>query len=262
MKILLPPSEAKTPPADDDDRRLDLGSTTLPELANPRRQVIEALISVSAADDAQKVLKVGAGTMDEVRANTGLWDAPAAPAHQIYTGVLFDALDSDALTQRQLSRAENDVLIFSGLFGATGFTDLIPAHRLSMDVRLSPSEDDSQNPGRLGTFWKRHLSGPLTELIGDQLVLDCRSSSYADAFRPAPEQTLAVNSITERDGQRTVITHFAKHARGLLAGMLLRSEERPKSIDDVAALAAARWTVEVRPAEGKKAHQLDLISQG
>lgn len=262
VKILLPPSEGKTPPADDDGARLDLDSLNLPELAGPRRRVTEALLAASAAEDAQQVFKVGTKVLDEVRANTELWEAPAAPAHRIYTGVLFDALEPGSLTQAQQERAAADVLIFSGLFGATGFADPIPVHRLSMDVRLSPFEEDSRNPGRLGTFWKQHLTEPLTGMIGDQLVVDCRSSSYANAFRPAPEQTLMVNSFTEKDGRRKVITHFAKHARGLLAGMLVRSPQPPETIDNVVALASRRWTVEVRPGGGGRAHQLDLITQG
>lgn len=253
MKILLPPSEGKTPPAHD-GTRLNLDSLTLPELAGPRTQVAEALIQASTREDAQKVLKVGAKVMEEVKANTAVWEAPTAPAHQIYTGVLFDALEPGSLTVGQRARAADQILIFSGLFGATGFDDPIPAHRLAMDVKLPEL-------GNLGAFWKKQLKEPLEELVADQLVVDCRSSSYTAAFRPPQEQTLMVNNFTEKHGQRKVVTHFAKHARGLLTGMLLRAVERPKSIDDVATLAAERWTVEIRPAEGRKPHQLDLISQ-
>lgn len=60
-----------------------------------------------------------------------------------------------------------------------------------------------------------------------------------------------VNSFTERDGHRKVVTHFAKHARGQLAGMLLRAEDQPETIDDVIAVASQRWDAEFRPARGK-----------
>ncbi len=261
MKILLPPSEGKAVPQpdpaqpDDAAPRLDLEALVLPELAPQREQVLEALIEASGREDAQAVLKVGAKVMEEVQANRTLRDAPAAAAHQIYTGVLFDALDAGSLTEGPLVRAEEQVLIFSGLFGATGFTDRIPAYRLSMDVKLG-------DLGNLGTFWKKQLVRPMGELVGDELVVDCRSASYGKAFQPAPEQTLMVNSFTERDGQRKVVTHFAKHARGELTGMLLRSEGRPETIEEVAEIAEQRWRVEIRPAEGRKPHQLDLISAG
>lgn len=247
---------------------MDLRSLTLPELETARTTVLEALIEVSGHEQAQQILNVGKTVMPEVRANTELVSAPAAPAHEIYTGVLFEALDAATLTPEQLDRASRQVLVFSGLFGVTSLTDRIPGYRLSMGVSLSTAGTGqgpgaapvSDVPGRLGSFWKQALHEPLSHLIGDQLVVDCRSSAYAQAHRPAPEQTLMVNSLTERAGQRKVVTHFAKHARGLLTGMLLRAEgPGPETVEDVAELAAQRWRVELRPAAGRAAHQLDLI---
>lgn len=268
MLIFLPPSEGKTPPTDPGAPPVDLRKLTLPELDQARASVMDALIQVSGEDQAQQILNVGKTVMPQVRANAQLASAPTAPAHEVYTGVLFEALDPAGLTPEQLDRASRQVLIFSGLFGVTSLTDRIPAYRLSMGVTLSaPGSGQGPGaapahpaPGRLGSFWKAALGEPLSERIGDQLVVDCRSSSYAQAHRPAPERTLMVNSFTERDGKRKVVTHFAKHARGLLTGMLLRAQgPEPETVDDVAELASQRWRVELRPATRSTPHQLDLI---
>ncbi|MDO5492096.1 MAG: peroxide stress protein YaaA [Nesterenkonia sp.] len=263
MLIYLPPSEGKTPPGSDGAAGAPVAPQEmfLPQLAQRREQVIDALIQTSQAPDAQQVLRVGATVTEEVRANLDLRHAPTAPAQQLYSGVLFDALDPQGLDTSAQARADESVLIFSGLFGVTGFSDRLPAHRLSMGVTLRPFGDD-RDPGPLGSFWRRAMSEPLDDHVGDELVLDCRSSSYAAAHRPPSEQTVAVNSFTEADGARKVVTHFAKRARGELVGMLLRAEARAQSIDDVAEIAAERWEVEVRPAEGRRPHQLDLISAG
>lgn len=260
MLIFLPPSEGKSRPVHADAPPVNLASLALPELAAARTAVAEALIQVSGRHDAQKILKVGTKVMPEVAENRVLWAAPAAPAHQIYTGVLFDALGVGDLSPQGLERARERVLIFSGLFGVTAFSDSIPAYRLSMGVDLSAADSSNGHaPGRLGTFWKQALEKPLRERVGDQLVVDCRSSAYAAAFRPRPEQTLIVNNLTERDGRRMVVTHFAKHARGLLTGMLLGAERDAHTVDDVAEIASSRWDVEVHPASGRTAHQLNLI---
>jgi uncharacterized protein len=251
--IMLPPSEGKTPPADNKAEALDLDSLTLPALAPERKQVLQDLISTSERQDAQQLLKVGDKVMDEVAANQRLRLAPTAPAHQIYTGVLFDALAAESLTAEQRKRAATTVLIFSGLFGVTGFTDRIPPYRCAIDVELPET-------GKLSSFWKERLAAPLKEQVQNQLVVDCRSASYARTFRSDPQQTLAVNSFTERNGRRTVVTHFAKAARGKLTGMLLRAASPPQTIDDVAHIASQGWQVEVRPATGKTPHQLDLIT--
>nr|WP_255316526.1 peroxide stress protein YaaA [Nesterenkonia sp. Act20] len=269
--IFLPPSEGKTPPQDHSAPPVDPESLALPELADERREVMRALVALSGTEDAQETLKVGTRIMAEVRANTELFSAPTAPAHEIYTGVLYEALDAGSLDSQQLTRARRDVLVFSGLFGVTSLTDRIPAYRLSMGVTLTGSGTGEgpgaaaahTRPGPLGSFWRAALKQPLDAMVGDQLVVDARSSSYAQVYRPAPEQTLVVNSVTERDGTRKVVTHFAKHARGLLAGMVLRAPQAQGAefgVEDVAELASQRWRVELRSATGRSPHQLDLIS--
>ena len=258
MFVFLPPSEGKVAPAHRADSRLNLDALALPHVRDQRLQVLHALIEASGRDDAQQVLKVGSSVMGEVEANRRLLTAAAAPAHQIYTGVLFEALEAHSLSAAKLQRAADHVLIFSALFGVTKLTDEIPAHRLSMGVGLSPFGDD-RDPGRLGGFWRSALDGDLRETIGDQLVIDCRSAAYAAAFKPAPKQTLVVNSFTENKGQRKVVTHFAKQARGLLAGMLLRQPQLPSTMDEVAEIASAHWEVELRESTGKTPNQLDLI---
>ena len=230
-----------------------MGALLLPELSAERERVLTELIAASGREDAQTVLRVGAQVMTDVHANLSLREALTAPAHEIYTGVLFDALQAHPLTPEQLQTAAQDVLIFSGLFGVTGFTDSIAAYRLSMDVKLGAL-------GNLGTYWKGQLKDPLQGLVGEELVIDCRSATYGKAFQPAPEQTLMVNSFTEADGRRKVVTHFAKQARGTLAGMLLRQDTMPTNIEEVAQIAAGHWHVEVRPAHGSTPHQLDLIT--
>lgn len=254
MKILLPPSEGKTAPDSSGGNRLNLDSLVFPELREARSEVMASLSEVSAAEDAQSVLKVGAKAMAEVGANTQLSSSPTAEAWQIYTGVLYEALGASSLSEAELSRAAEDVLIFSGLFGVTGFGDRIPVYRCSMDVKLP-------GLGNLGTYWKKQLVEPMDQLVGDQLVVDCRSGSYQKTWPGPPKQVLQVNSFTEKDGQRKVVTHFAKHARGELTGLLLRQPRPAETIDDVAEVAAQRWTVEIRPAEGRKPHQLDLVSK-
>lgn len=259
MFVFLPPSEGKSAPSPDESRKLELDSLILPQLGGQRQRVLDALMAASAHADAQQILKVGAKVMDQVAANLQLPTSAAAPAHQVYTGVLFEALRPQGLSPEQLRCAAEQVLIFSGLFGVTSFSDRVPAYRLAMGVNLSPF-GDGRDPGPLGAFWRAALKPELAELVGRQLVLDCRSSSYAAAFRAPAEQTLVVNSFTETNGKRRVVTHFAKQARGHLVGLLLRRKVMPETVDEVAHIASAEWKVEVRPAQGRAPHQLDLIA--
>ena len=251
MLILLPPSEGKTPP--DAGSPVDLAALSFPPLTEARQRVAEALAEVSGQDDALSQLGVGATLVHEVSRNTRLAHEPAAPAHSIYTGVLFDALGYPSLTPAQKRKADAAVVVVSGLWGAVGFADSIPAYRLSMSVGLP-------GVGKLASYWKPQLAAALADHSENHLLVDCRSSTYAAAWVPDPARTVAVNVFTERDGVRKVVSHFAKHTRGELARHLLtRRGKAPETPAQLAKAAAERWTVELVPGTPRKAHTLNII---
>ena len=212
MLILLPPSEGKTPAVRGD--AMDWPSLSFPELNTYRAKVLDALGTVSAHEDALALLGVGASLKDDVERNTRLHAEPAAPAHQVYSGVLYDALGYKTMTPAQRRKADESVLVISALWGAIRFADSVPAYRLSMSTALP-------DVGRLASFWKPQLTDALGAAAAGQLLVDCRSSTYAAAWTPPPAQTVAVNVFTEVNGVRKVVSHFAKHTRGELARHLL-----------------------------------------
>ena len=219
--ILLPPSEGKTAP-----RRgapLDLGSLYLPELAPAPQAVLDALIEVSGRDDAARQLKVTPGLADLVHRNTSLKDAATARAEKVYTGVLYDALDTAALDAAARRRANRRVLIFSALFGALRLSDRIPAYRLSGSVSLPGF-------GPVSTYWRGQLQDAID---GRGLVVDCRSSAYAAMWQPQTDRHLPVRVFREADGVRSVISHMAKHSRGLVARALCEESSEPKRPSDL-----------------------------
>ena len=220
MLICLPPSEGKTP-APADAAPVDLaGLTGAAELTDHRRTVAEALAAVSVRPDATAVLGVGASLADEVARNVDLKTAPAAPASSVYTGVLYAAAGLADLPDDAARRAADDVRVFSGLWGAVSPADRIPAYRLSMGV-------DLPGVGKLATAWRPHLSAALDARAAGDVVVDCRSAAYLAAWKPATTGDAAADWVTvrvvrETAGRRTVVSHNAKHTRGVLTGHLLR----------------------------------------
>ncbi len=254
MLILLPPSEGKTPA--DAGIPVDLSTLSFPALTQARQDVAIALAEVSAQDDALDQLGVGATLVHEVSRNTRLAHEPAAPAHSIYTGVLFDALGYHSLSKPQQRRADAAVVVISGLWGAVAFADSIPAYRLSMSVKLP-------GLGKLAGFWKPRLAEAVAQHAEGHLLVDCRSSSYAAAWVPDPTRTVAINVFTERDGVRKVVSHFAKHTRGELARHLItRRGPEPETPAQLASAAGEKWRVELVGGTARKAHALSIILPG
>jgi cytoplasmic iron level regulating protein YaaA (DUF328/UPF0246 family) len=249
--ILLPPSEGKTPAVGGD--AVDWTSLSFPGLNSYRAEVLDALGTVSAHEDALALLGVGASLKADVERNTRLHAEPAAPAHQIYSGVLYDALGYDSLTAAQRKKADESVLVISALWGAIRFADRVPAYRLSMGTALT-------DVGRLASFWKPQLNDALAAATADELLVDCRSSTYAAAWTPPPPQTVAVNVFSEVNGVRKVVSHFAKHTRGELARHLLsRRGEAPQTPAQLQKAAAEKWTAELVEGTARKPHALNII---
>jgi uncharacterized protein len=249
--ILLPPSEGKTP-ADRGDA-VDWDSLSFPGLNSYRAKVLEALGTVSAHQDALTLLGVGASLRADVERNTRLHAEPAAPAHQVYSGVLYDALGYDSLTPVQRKKAEASVLVVSALWGAIRFGDRVPAYRLSMGTALP-------DVGRLASFWKPQLTEALGAATEGELLVDCRSSTYAAAWTPPAPRTVAVNVFSEVDGVRKVVSHFAKHTRGELARHLLtRRGKAPATPVQLQKAAAEKWAAELVDGTARKPHTLNII---
>jgi cytoplasmic iron level regulating protein YaaA (DUF328/UPF0246 family) len=249
--ILLPPSEGKTPAAA--GNAVEWASLSFPELNLIRAKVLEGLGTVSAHEDALALLGVGASLRADVERNTRLHAEPAAPAHQVYSGVLYDALDYNSLTPTQRKKADASVLVISALWGAIRFGDRVPAYRLSMATALP-------DVGRLASYWKPQLTAALAAHTEGELLVDCRSSTYAAAWAPPPAQTVAVNVFTEVNGVRKVVSHFAKHTRGELARHLLARRGRaPQTPAQLQKAAAEKWSAELLEGTARKPHTLNLI---
>ena len=96
--ILLPPSEGKTAPTSGPS--LDLDSLLdADRLTAARREVMSALAEVSRSDEAASVLGLGPRSAEQVGTNLVLETSPCAPAHQLFTGVLYEAARLDSIAE-------------------------------------------------------------------------------------------------------------------------------------------------------------------
>ena len=207
--ILLPPSETKTgrrrgKPADPE-------LVSFPELAPTRAAVAAALARVSAHPDAPALLGVSAGLRADIAHNVRLDSAPAVRVADLYTGVLYDALDLPSMDSATRRRANRWLVVISALFGALRPTDRIPPYRLSMGVNLG-------DLGPLASVWRYPLARVLPTAAGRGVIVDCRSSTYAASWTPRGD--LAARWVQVRVPGAT---HMAKHTRGLVARHLCES---------------------------------------
>jgi cytoplasmic iron level regulating protein YaaA (DUF328/UPF0246 family) len=165
----------------------------------------------------------------------------SSSAMEIYSGVLYQALDYHSLTSGAKKRAESELLIFSAPFGVLRPSDRIPAYKLKMK---------SSN-------WSDLLPELLNPLERN-LIIDCRSSTYQGVWRPNPSITVAVRVFQMRAGVRTVITHMSKKYRGELTRHLLLNKA-VKSPQELLLLTQKIFTAELHKEDEKLPWCLDLL---
>ncbi|MFE9533929.1 peroxide stress protein YaaA [Streptomyces sp. NPDC006691] len=261
MLVLLPPSEGKA--ASGRGVPLKAESLSLPGLAEARAAVLDELVELCAGDEekAREVLGLSEGLRGEVAKNVELRTAGTRPAGEIYTGVLYDALDLASLDAAAKRRAAKSLLVFSGLWGAVHTGDRIPSYRCSMGVKLP-------GLGALGAYWRGVMDPVLTEAAGTGLVLDLRSSAYAAAWKPKGDvasRTATVRVLHSQivDGveKRSVVSHFNKATKGRIVRDLLTSGAGPAGPAElVETLRGLGYVVEAEaPAKTGRAWSLDVV---
>ena len=202
MLFLLPPSEGKAQPAK--GRPLDLSRLSFPSLTAERERLLTPVLR----------------------------ETPTGLARDIYTGVLYQALDLPSLP----AAVQRRFVIISAQYGAVRPGDRIATYRREIDAKR----------------WRPLLEPELAKAAGRGAILDCRSATYVAAWRPSgalAERTAHVAVVREAAGKRTVVSHDAKKTRGQVARYVAESGEQPATVEALAALIRQRFPCELESPE-------------
>ena len=213
MIILLPPSEGKNQPTT--KANINLAKWVFPkELLAIRSRLLTKNLATSSA----------------------------AKAIDVYSGVLYQALDWGSLSATAKSRGDKSLLIISAIFGVLRPSDVIPNYK----AKIKSSD------------WKAVLK-PVLDGLNADLIIDCRSSTYAGVWQSPPERTVAVRVFKKEKGKISVITHLSKKYRGELTRELLKSGKSPKTPAELLAIAEKHFDCKLIKAKGNLPWYLDLI---
>ena len=140
-----------------------------------------------------------------------------------FSGEVFNGLKARSLKEKDLSFAQEHVLILSGLYGVLRPLDLILPYRLEMGSKM-------KNPGgsNLYEFWKDIIPGKIAEDAGKQehpVLINLASNEYFRSIQPGsfPHEIITpVFKETDGAGYRNV-TVYAKKARGMMLRFIIQN---------------------------------------
>ncbi|HOC14352.1 MAG TPA: peroxide stress protein YaaA [Propionicimonas sp.] len=225
MLILLSPAKAL-----DFESPIPYLKTTWPRLLNESVQLVDVMRDKSVAELAKL-----SGISDELAAlNAQRWADFSLPMKRSNARQALLAFDGDVYRQlgvrgrfqpRDFTESGKVLRILSGLYGLLRPFDLIQPYRLEMGTRL-----ETVRGKNLYDWWGTLVTDLLAEDIpgspGAPVVVNLASGEYSGVLQP---ERLGVRMISPRfedvdaRGRRSVVSFYAKRARGEMAYWLVRN---------------------------------------
>ncbi len=117
MKILFSPSETKI--AGGDETSFDKSSFIFPELYEKRMEIVKQYNDFITSASKEELIKLFGTKKEDVleQYSKDLFTTPTMKVIQRYDGVAFDYLEYTKLNSNEKAYIDENVLIFSNLFG-------------------------------------------------------------------------------------------------------------------------------------------------
>ena len=202
MKILLAPSETKLAGG---DNSFDINKLSFQTLNNTRKKLLSLYTTIVTSNDKESIKKIFGLKKDKDIEPflTDITKAPTMKAIQRYTGVAFDYLEYNTLNKDAQTYIDDNVLLFSNLFGVLKANDYIPNYRLKQGEMLQSIKVDQ--------IYKPEITPILDEYLQDNDILDIRATYYDKFYKPSSKYT-TLKFL--KDGK--VVSHWAKAYRGMV----------------------------------------------
>ncbi|WP_419767764.1 YaaA family protein [Arcobacter sp.] len=209
MKVLLAPAETKN--SGGEETLFSKENFFLVKKFSLRQEAFEVYEKHVQSLSLQELSSwFGIKKLDDVKKyQESLRNKPSMKAIQRYNGVAFDALEYNSLTKEEQNYIDENVILFSNLFGPIKASDKIPDYKFKQGAKLANMNIEK--------FYKDNFSKDLDEYIGDEII-DLRAGFYEKFYTPKDATVITIKFL--KDGK--VVSHWAKHYRGMVLNTLAK----------------------------------------
>lgn len=199
-----------------------------PELLDHSAELLQGLKKLSPQDVCALMgLSDNLGALNYERFQA--WDIPftednAKPAILAFKGDVYQGLDADSMTDKQLEWAQGHLRILSGLYGLLRPMDLMQPYRLEMGTRFA-----NQRGKDLYQFWGNIITDEINSLLSNAkspVLLNLASNEY---FKSVQQKNIAGRIVTpvfmDKKGDKyKIVSFYAKKARGLMSAYIIKNK--------------------------------------
>lgn len=199
-----------------------------PELLDHSAELLQGLKKLSPQDVCALMgLSDNLGALNYERFQA--WDRPftednAKPAILAFKGDVYQGLDADSMTDKQLEWAQGHLRILSGLYGLLRPMDLMQPYRLEMGTRFA-----NQRGKDLYQFWGNIITDEINSLLSNAkspVLLNLASNEY---FKSVQQKNIAGRIVTpvfmDKKGDKyKIVSFYAKKARGLMSAYIIKNK--------------------------------------
>lgn len=169
------------------------------------------------------------------------WHQPFTPENAkqavlAFKGDVYTGLEAETLSKKELKWAQDHLRILSGLYGLLRPLDLMQPYRLEMGTSFA-----TKKGANLYEFWGEQITDALNEVLAQQskpkqakpVLVNLASEEYFKAVKPAKIAAEIITPVFKdlKGGKYKVISFFAKKARGMMTGYIIRNQI--KQVDDL-----------------------------
>ncbi len=204
MKILFSPSETKFKGGE--NKKLNKNSFIFPELFDKRIEAInEYQEFIDNVSNEQLSKLFGTKKQDVIEYyKSNLLEKELMKVIERYDGVAFDYLKYKELNENEQKYIDNNVMIFSNLFGPILAGDFgLPDYKLKQGEKIGTLA--------LEKFYNENFTEVIDEYLKDEEIIDLRAGFY-EKFYKLKQAYVTMKFI--KDGK--VVSHWAKAYRGII----------------------------------------------
>lgn len=214
-----------------------------PEMLDRSRELV-GIMARKSPEDLSSMMSISTPLAELNHERFQDWTTPfttqnARPAVLAFDGDTYTGLDApNSFGERDFTHAQKVLRILSGLHGVLRPLDLIQPYRLEMGSKLAHATGDD-----LYSYWGDDVTDRLNEALaaspGANALVNLASNEYFSVVQPDRFDGRIISPRfldAKGDGDYKIVSFFAKHARGAMAGWMVRERITTiKALTDFAA---------------------------